>query len=362
MLRDLDGQVLDRSGAWFIHHGRDVEMNWHGGDPVGRHTPNERFYVRNHSDPPLLDATSWRLTVHGEGVERPISLALDELKSMDQITVDRAVECTGNGRRLFEAQQGVRLPGTQWGLGAIGLARWTGVRLKDVLAVAGMRDSAVQVMPSGLDADYVDDGVDYGRVRRPLPLDKALSDDVLIAWAMNDQPLPRDHGFPARLVVPGWVGIASIKWLGDIEVQTTKVDSPWNTRWYRLQGEGFDATNSDLGRMPVKSMIDLPPDAELPRHRTISLAGWAWSGEAAIARVEVSDDDGATWGQARLVGANEPSCMTRWEFDWRCDVPGRHELLVRATDTDGRTQPREAAINQDGYLFGAVVRHSVTVN
>ncbi len=359
MLRDRDGNPVDPTGGWFIHHGLDVEMDWHGGEPVPFHTPNDRFFVRNHSAAPVIDAGTWRLRVHGEGVEHERTYSLDDLQRLGTTTYDRALECTGNGRRLFESQQGNRLPGTQWGLGAIGMATWTGVPLSAVLADAGLREDAVQVMAVGLDAPYSVDDVDYGRVRRPLPLAKAL-DDVLLAWEMNGEPLPPEHGHPVRLVVPGWVGIASIKWLGSLEVQTETVTSPWNTKWYRMHGKSYDGPAGDLGRMPVKSMLDLPPEATVTRGETITLTGRAWSGEAWIDSVDVSVD-GGVWQPAKLVGPNELSGMVSFEWDWTPEESGVVELRTRATDSTGRIQPDEVPLNDDGYLFWAVVRRQVRV-
>ncbi|MCW2796935.1 MAG: sulfite oxidase, partial [Nocardioides sp.] len=242
---------------WFLHHGTDVETRWDADVP--RLTPNDRFYVRNHTTAPEIDATTWRLLVSGDGVVGERVYSLEDLKGFTTTSYERAIECTGNGRRLFGEQQGTPRPGTQWGLGAIGVARWTGVRLRTVLMHAGLRADACQVMAVGLDDSYVEDGIDHGHVRRPMALTKAL-DDVLIAWAMNDEPLPRDHGYPARLIVPGWVGIASIKWLGELRVTTSVVDSPWNTRWYRMHGAGWAEGDAALDRMPVKSTIDATDD------------------------------------------------------------------------------------------------------
>ena len=353
MLRDRSGRPVD---AGFVHHGTDVETAWEGDVPYL--TPNERFFVRNHTESPEIDAASWRLLVSGEGVIGETTYTLAQLKSFTRRTYDRALECTGNGRRLFAEQQDTPRPGTQWGLGAIGAARWTGVPLSTVLRHAGLRDDAVQVMAVGLDDPYVYEGVNHGRVRRPLPIEKAL-DDVLIAWEMNGQPLPRDHGFPARLIVPGWVGIASIKWLGELRVGTRVEDSPWNTKWYRMHGRGWKGEDAVLDRMPVKSSLDAAPD--LVEGRTTVLRGRAWSGEATVAHVEVSSDAGQTWHEATLTGPNEPSCWVGWELAWTPPRAGDHELWVRATDSLGRCQPEEAPDNDDGYFFSAVVRTPVTV-
>ena len=294
----------------------------------------------------------------GDGVVREATYSMAELQSFTSVTQERALECTGNGRRLFADQQGHARPGTQWGLGAIGVARWTGVPLATILRHAGLLDAAVQVMAVGLDEPYVEGGVNHGRVRRPLPIAKAL-DDVLIAWEMNGEPLPPDHGFPARLIVPGWVGIASIKWLGELRVTTTAETSPWNTKWYRMHGVGWSDANSTLDRMPVMSCLDSVGDATAGQ-KTL-LGGRAWAGEAAISRVEVSTDGGRHWHEATLAGANEPSCWVAWTLPWTPGRAGAHDLVVRATDSSGRRQPERAPDNDDGYLFSAAVRYRVDV-
>jgi DMSO/TMAO reductase YedYZ molybdopterin-dependent catalytic subunit len=239
------------------------------------------------------------------------------------------------------------------------VAGWTGVSLGTVVLHAGLRPAAVQVLPVGLDESYVEDGVDHGRVRRPLPIGKAL-DDALIAWEMNGEPLPLDHGFPARLIVPGWVGIASIKWLGELRVTTSEVDSPWNTRWYRMHGEGWSGPDAVLDRMPVKSTVDTT--GPFAAGRPSVLRGRAWSGEAGIRTVEVSTDGGATWDEATLTGPNEPSSWVAWEHRWTPECPGTHVLVSRATDSRGERQPEQAPDNEDGYLFSAAVRNTVLVN
>ena len=358
MLRDREGRPV---GDWFDLHphetGADVETRWDAA-PVPHITPTERFFVRNHTTAPEIDAGSWRLLVTGDGVQQETVWSLADLHRLSQATVEAALECTGNGRRLFGDQQGTPRPGTQWRFGAIGVARWRGVPLSLLLDHAGLHRDAVQVTPVGLDDPYVFEGVDHGRVRRPLPLTKAV-DDVLVALEMNGEPLAPDHGFPARLVVPGWVGIASIKWLGELRVTRSEVDSPWNTLWYRMHGAGWDGTHGELGRLPVKSVLDDHGDPRVGEE--VRLSGRAWAGEAAIDRVEVSTDGGRSWRDAELPGDNLVSAWTRWELPWTPERAGDHDVRVRATDTTGRTQPEHATDNDDGYLFDAVVHHRVPV-
>lgn len=345
---------------WFVVHGTNAEMRW---DTVGRGftTPNDRFFVRNHTATPSIDVATWRLGIFGSGLRGgPVELTYDDLLGMPARTTTAVIECAGNGRRFFADQQGQQPSGTPWRLGGIGAARWRGVPLADVLDRAGIQPTAVDVLPEGLDAPYVSDGVDHGHVRRPLPVAKAL-DDALVAYEMNGAPLPADHGFPARLVVPGWVGIASIKWLGRIEVADRPLSSPWNTRWYRMTGPTYPDDSPPLTVQPAKSALELAWEAELPAGRPVTLRGRSWSDAAPIRSVDVSVDGGRTWRPARLLPVDRGRPWTRWEIPWTPRRSGRHEIVARATDAGGRTQPGTVPFNDGGYQFWATVRHPVTV-
>jgi DMSO/TMAO reductase YedYZ molybdopterin-dependent catalytic subunit len=345
---------------WFVNFGSNAEMRWDAAGNQGYTIANERFFVRDHTSTPLVDAKSWRLQVFGSGLRgRPLELTYDDLARLPRRTITSFIECAGNGRSLFAAQQGTPAAGTQWGLGAVGVARWTGVPLAAVLERAGIRRDAVDVMPYGLDPTVVSGGVDQGHVRRPLPVAKAWR-DALLAFEMNGATLPPDHGFPARLVVPGWVGIASIKWVGQLEVSAQPLFSPWNTTSYRLTGPSYPPDQPPLTTQEVKSAFELAFGAELPSRRRTTLRGRSWSGHGPIRRVEVSTDGGARWRSARLRGPNLPGAWVRWELDWTPPAPGDYELLARATDATGVTQPDTVPFNDGGYLFWAVVRHPVT--
>ncbi|GII83146.1 sulfite oxidase [Sphaerisporangium siamense] len=344
----------------FVVHGSTAETRWESMRGQGLHTPNDRFFVRNHTGTPLIDAERWRLRLHGSGLREPLSLTYGDLLSLGSATADVAIECAGNGRSFFASQQGTPTAGVPWRLGGVGVARWHGVPLRTVLELAGVTGDAVDVMPRGLDAPYVEDGVDHGRVRRPLPVAKAMG-DVLIAFEMNGRTLPPDHGFPARLVVPGWSGIASIKWLGDIEVSATPLTSPWNTRFYRVFGPGHAEDGDPLTVQGVRSAFELPWEATLRAGRRHVLHGRSWSGKGRVVEVEVSVDGGGTWARARARVPRRPGVWTRWRFAWTPPGPGAYVLMARATDETGAGQPDEAAFNTLGYQFDGVVRHPVTV-
>jgi len=351
---------------WFVDHDTNAEMRWDATADLGYRTPNERFFVRNHTATPRIDAKTWRLRVFGSGllgapgIEQAIEFDYRQLRSLPGYELEAVIECAGNGRRLFAQQQGTPAPGTPWTLGAVGLARWRGVRLAEVLNRAGIRGDAVEIMPQGLDANYVEDGIDHGHVRRPLPVGKAL-DDTLLAFEMNGEPLPPDHGYPVRLVVPGWVGVASVKWLGQIEVANHSLVSPWNSTWYRMTGPDYPPEGSPLTRPAVKSVFQLAWDACVPASAVTVLTGRSWSGSAPIRQVDISTDGGRSWQPANLRGPNRRDGWVRWELPWRPTRSGPHTLLARAVDENDTRQPDTVPFNEGGYLFWAVVRHPVTV-
>ncbi|MFJ6194672.1 sulfite oxidase [Micromonospora sp. NPDC092111] len=341
----------------------NAEMRWESMAGQGYVVPTDRFFVRNHTRTPRLDAATWRLRLHGDGLrgaptrDAPVEFGYDDLRALPAVEIPALVECAGNGRHFFAAQQGTPTPGVDWRLGGVGVARWRGVRLATVLRQAGLTADVVDVMPEGLDPEYVTGGVNLGRVRRPLPIRKAL-DDVLLAYEMNGAPLPPDHGFPVRVVVPGWIGISSVKWVGAVEVSTTPLFSPWNTRFYRMFGPGRPVGGGPVEAQPVKSAFELPWAARLPSGTEVTLTGRSWSGAGPIDRVEVCTGDG--WRPAELVEADRGGPWQRWRARWRPPTPGRWTLRARAVDVTGAGQPERARHNDLGYLFDGVVRHPVT--
>ncbi len=340
---------------FFIDFKSNQEMRWEQMYARGYLVPNELFFVRNHTRTPRLDVAGWRLTVEGSGVRRPLALTYDDLLRLPSVSVLRFVECAGNGRSFFETAYGKRAQGTQWKLGAIGVAEWTGVRLAEVLDRAGLTPGAREVMPEGMDEL---------RVRRPMPLEKALEDDTLLVYAMNGHTLPPDHGYPVRLLAPGWIGVQSVKWLRRIEVSEQPLFSPWNTDSYVLIGPDYPpqppAKGPVLTTQSVKSALELAWDAKLAPGRYV-LKGRSWSPFGRIAKVEYSVDQGASWRPARLSEPNLARAWVRWSFEWDALAPGRQTIRVRATDERGNTQPDRVPWNEQGYLYNAVVDHPVTV-
>jgi DMSO/TMAO reductase YedYZ molybdopterin-dependent catalytic subunit len=283
-----------------------------------------------------------------------MELSYDEILSMPSVSVIRYVECAGNGRSFFAAFQGKKADGTQWKLGAIGVAEWTGVPLSEVLSRAGLKKSATDLMPEGLD-DL--------KVRRPMPMAKALEEDTLLVYAMNGQLLPPDHGFPVRALLPRWIGVANIKWVGRIEVSEKPIFSPWNTDTYVLIGPDYKpeppSKGPILSNQDLKSALELPWGGEVSATRRL-VRGRSWSPFGKIAKVEYSLDQGKSWQTATLREPNIAAAWVRWDFDWE-PKPGKHTIRVRATDEKGNTQPDKVSFNQQGYLFNAMVDHPLEV-
>ncbi len=338
----------------FNDFGSNKEMRFEALQGRGYLVPNELFFVRNHTRTPVIDTSKWRLNVEGSGVDRPLKLSYDDILAMPAVSFTRYVECAGNGRSFFAAAHGKKADGTQWKLGAIGVAEWTGVPLREILDRAGVKKTARDVMPEGLD-DL--------KVRRPMSLDKAMEDDTLLVYAMNGQPLPADHGFPVRVLTPGWIGISNIKWVGRIQVSEEPLFSQWNTDTYIMIGPDYKpnppAKGPILSSQAVKAALELPWDGEIAGGRRL-LRGRAWSPAGTIDRVEYRFDRGKSWQRARLREPNIAKAWVRWDADWDAK-PGKHLIRVRASDERGNTQPERVPYNQQGYLYNAMVDHPISV-
>ena len=306
--------------------------------------PNDLFYIRNHwKDVPEIDIATYRLAVDGE-VEHPLSLTYDELRQMPQRRFQVTFECCGNSpvpdywsktnRAVMEQIKGH---------GIMGNAEWAGVPLAHVLARAGVKSTAVELVFTGADHgpdETVGDPPDV-TYERSLPLQKATHPDTLLAYEMNGEALPRPHGFPVRLLVPGWYGMCSIKWLAGIHVLDHAFDGFYQMKRYMTHnGPGAETYYTYHTKMMVKSIITNPLPGETVPTGTYTVAGAAWSGEDEVAKIEVSIDGGETWNDARLLPRVDYSWY-RWEYTWRTPGPGNHILMSRATNDKGETQPME---------------------
>jgi DMSO/TMAO reductase YedYZ molybdopterin-dependent catalytic subunit len=300
-------------------------------------TPTRLFFVRNHFAVPSIDLATWRLRVEG-CVERPTSWTWDELATLPERTVFATVECAGNGRSFLKPL----VHGVQWGAGAIGHAEWTGVPLRLVLQKVGLKSDAVEVLFEGADCGTESDHPEPMHFARSLPLAKALDPDTLLAVRMNGERLDANHGYPLRLFVPGWYGVASVKWLRRIEVLSRPFHGYFQSNKYTVQRRTPRGDETVIvGPMVVKSEIVRPRAGDSLKLGTNRLFGVAWAGQEAVARVEVSTDGGRSWSDAELLGLRAPYSWSLWEYLWEVSEPGDHALLTRATSASGQVQPVE---------------------
>ncbi len=321
-------------------------------------TPTGLHYLLTHFDIPYGDAASWRLSVGGL-VRRPLALSLDDLKGRPVVSQPVTMECGGNGRALFEP----RSLSQPWLLEAIGTAGWIGTPLRGVLEDAGLDDAAVELVFTGIDW-----GIQGGEVQpyqRSLTIDEALREEVLLAWGMNGEPLQPQHGAPLRLIVPGWFGMTSVKWLASIEAVAEPFKGYQMINTYRYTQTADDIGDPVTLLRPRALMIppgipDFASRLRLVQRGPVSLAGRAWAGRPGVARVEVSTDGGASWRKAALDEPVGPHAWRGWSCGWDAH-PGDHTLLVRATDGDGNTQPLEQDWNYQGMGNNMVQRVPVRV-
>ena len=322
-------------------------------------TPTDAFFVRQHLPrPAAIDPAAYRLTVDGM-VSRPLQLTLADLEKLPRQTLPATIECTGNGRGFFIP----KVPGIQWGRGAIGNAEWSGPAVAEVLRRAGVSASA-----AWLESDGADTGVaatpDFIRA---IPMQKALHPATLLALRMNGRPIPDIHGFPVRLIVPGWDGTSSVKWVIRISARQQPSGGFFMNPAYRFPRYNLPpgsppkpAELEVIEDMPVKSCITAPEDQSQVQLGAVSVRGFAWAGEQAIERVEISTDGGSRWHDAELSTPKLPFAWRLFHYDWRPAEPGYYTILSRATDTAGSVQPIVPAWNPSGYLWNAIDRIGVT--
>ena len=318
--------------------------------------PNARFYVRNHFDTPRLDPLSWRLEVKGL-VERPLRLSLRDLHSMRSETLVATLECAGNGRSAFDPPT----EGEQWQLGAVSTAEWTGVPLAEILDRAGLTPAAMEIVFRGADQGSTGETADPIRFERSLLVSDASESSSLLAYAMNGEPLPLEHGYPLRLIVPGWYAVASVKWLTEIEATGSPFTGFFQTERYVYETERSGAVTREPVRLQqVRAVITQPSAGQQVTAGDLIVRGVAWSGAAPIDKVEVSIGSGP-WQMARLVGQRHRHSWQWWELLTRVDRPGETTLRARATDLAGRTQPEQPHWNRLGYGGNAVQDVSLLV-
>ena len=312
----------------------------------GTVVPNPLFFLRSNNPPPRLASHEWRLRIDGR-VKRPLTLDLAGLRALPSQTQEVWLECAGNSRRRFDPPG----EGNQWDDQAVSNAVFTGVPLQAVLEQVGVEDDAIEVVATGYDA---------ASFQRGLPLDVALSPEVLVAFEMNGEPIPWPNGGPARLIVPRWAGIASVKWPARIELVSTPFQGHFNAERY-IMVDADGRTLRTVREMPVKSVIAWPGEGETLRAGPHTVFGFAWSGLGQIDRVDVSTDNRQTWSPAELIRGTGPLAWTRWEYAWNPTARGSTSIAARAVDSSGNVQPGEVPWNKFGYQMNAILTRRVTV-
>ena len=357
-----DAVKREKNSAMQYHSERPLT----GSVPAHQHdfdvTPTDRMFIRNNLLTPEIDAARHRLTVKGL-VDKEESFSMEELKkAFPAVTMQGMLECAGSGRSNYQPAAS----GTPWGqTGGMGCPAWTGVRLADVLKAAGLKSNAAYVAGQGGDPGMI---ATAAPVIRSVPLAKAMDENTLLAWDMNGAPLPKVHGYPLRLVVPGWVGSASTKWLHTLSV----LDSPFKgtfmtssyvrPKWPIEPGQKMPPDTVSTEAWPVKSMITFPaPNARVKGSAPVTVRGRAWVGEGLVDRVEISVDEGATWQRARLASRGDRYAWRTFTFTYQPQNFGYLTFLARAWDDRGNAQPMVATWNPLGYFWNGVHRVGVVV-
>jgi len=321
-------------------------------------TPTGLHYLLIHYDIPEVNAEQWRLKIGGV-VGKPLELTLDAIQKRPRRTIPVMMECAGNGRALF-APRRISQP---WLLEAIGNSEWTGTSLRGILQDAGLSSAAVEIVFTGLDQGVEGDQVQF--YQRSLTVDEAMRDEVLLAYEMNGEPLPPQHGYPLRLLVPGWYGMASVKWLDRIEAVREPFQGYQMARAYHYtrtaDGPGEAVTLIRARALMIPPGIpDFMTRDRLVEAGPVTLSGKAWAGRVGVSDVEVSVDGGSTWSKGELEESRSPYAWTTWSFVWNA-TPGEYMLLVRAMGADGKMQPIDQEWNFGGYGNNGVQRVNVIV-
>jgi DMSO/TMAO reductase YedYZ molybdopterin-dependent catalytic subunit len=334
-------------------------------------TPNEAFYVRWHLEgiPNRVDLKQWKLRVEGN-VNKQLALGLADLtERFKPVSVAAVNQCSGNSRSRLQP----RVPGAQWGNGAMGNALWTGVRLREILDMAGVKTGSLQLQFQGLETGQGPAGTASNIFQKSLDLANPVVDECVVAYLMNGEPLPMPNGFPVRLVVPGYFATYWTKCLSWIRVLDAPDENYWMKTAYRVPDTPRGNTNPEdvkagivktipVERFPVRSFLISPDGAsKIPAGLSVTLRGIAFSGFAGVNRVEVSDDGGKTWTGATLGEDYGAYSFRTWEAPWKAKAPGRYSLAVRATDEKGNTQPDEPVWNPGGYLWNRIERQELVV-
>lgn len=348
-------------GGMIVREREPLNLEMPFGSLDGFLTPADRFFVRSHFAIPQIDVKTWRLKIAGE-VETPLELTYDEVCAMESRTVAVTMECAGNGRAFLTPAAS----GAQWERGAVSTAEWTGVLLTEVLRRAGLRNSGREIIFEGADRGEIKEPPGpAGKIHyaRSLPVQKA-NEDVLLAYKMNGAELTPAHGAPLRLIVPGWYGMASVKWLTRIIASAEPFHGYYQTIDYAYWERGPGApTLVPITKMQVKAQIARPGFADAVQAGELyRVCGAAWTTEAEITKVEISTDGGAMWHDTHLLGEPIRNAWRLWDYDWQVPTKlGKTTLVVRATDSASRTQPKQRDNDRGSYIVNHLLPIQVDV-
>ena len=319
-------------------------------------SPTEGHFIRSHFAAPQVNPSDWSLPVTGE-INNSLNLSYDDLLKMPSHEVVSLMECAGNSRSTMQPPA----EGVQWDNGAVSVSRWKGVSVKTVLEQAGLKPSATDVLFEGIDSGTEPHSGGKLNYAMSVPMEKLLNEDTLLAYEMNGETLPKDHGFPIRLLVPGWYGMASVKWLDKITV----LDHP-NAGFHEMDYCIYPATDGKndaevqrVTSLKVKSLISTPTKGSILAPGSYTIKGVAWSGDGHITKVEVSTDDDRSWREAKLEQPNGNYSWQHFEIDWEAKNLGHSLVRCRATDNAGNVQPMLATWNFRGYQVNSI--HSVPI-
>lgn len=321
-------------------------------------TPTGMHYLLNHWDIPVVESSTWQLPVTGH-VENPVKLDLTTLKKLPVVKMPVTMECAGNGRAFMKPRP-INQP---WTHDAVSTAEWTGTPLKGILEKAGLTDDALEILFTGADRGIQSDQDQY--YQRSLSIAEAMRDDVILAYEMNGAPLEPQHGYPLRLVVPGWYGMTNVKWLSEIKVISEAFNGV-QMMFYRESSGAGDAGTA-IETIKVRSLMAPPGIAVFPSLERqldagpVTLTGRAWAGKNQISRVQVSTDNGTTWDDATLDDSIGKYAWRGWNYEWQA-TPGKHTLISRATDSLGNVQPLEQVVTFYGVGNNGIARIEVNVH
>ena len=318
-------------------------------------TDNDVFFKRNQGQFPddPVNLSEWELRVDGL-VAEALCLSFEDIRRLPKVEVADTLECSGNSRSLLAD----KASGNPWTIGGVGNAIWGGIWLKDILEKAGLQDNARHVSFEGFDKALGSSGIKF---IRSIPVEKAMS-STLLAYEMNGQPLPLEHGYPLRALALGWTGANCVKWLKHISVLDQPAEGFFMDKVYRVFQKGEDPKSGEVVTdIDIKSIILEPAGDQTLAAGMVPIRGTAYAGEVGIAKVEVSVDNGSTWQPAELIGLDQAYAWRHWEYLWRVDAAGEYTVMARATDEDGRRQPENATWNVLGYGNNGVREHAVTV-